>query len=180
MTAATLVDVRYRQERGWDDPGYPIGIWRAGAIVNGDASGGLRVVQVNLRTFTGLPIGNAWSLEHITAFDTEPTPKNLMLTVSGVEAAIDGTRHSWVVPMVLPNAEANTMLGPDGQGGLPLFLGVAISPLAAAAVLFTLANDDGENLSVTCEGYFWSPRSVLKAPGGFRRPVDGMFGVGRA
>lgn len=180
MTAAAFADVRYRQERGWDNPGYPIGVWRAQQIVNGDASGGIRVVQVNLKAFGGLPPGNAWSLERIAAFDTEPTPKNLMMTIAGVDAEIFGGRFSWVVPLVLPNAEANTMMGPDGQGGLPLFLGVASSAQASATVLFTLANDDGENLTVMCEGYFWSPRSVLVGSGGFRRPVDGMFGVGRA
>lgn len=145
--------------------------------MTGDATGGTMNVQVNLRSTTGLPIGNAWSLERISALDTELTPKTLLLFAANLQVQVSGMPFQWLVNLVRAQLTTSTILDASGQGGLPIFLGLAQNALSASAITFGLLNANTETLSITAKGYIWTPRSVLQAPGGYRRPVDGMFGA---
>jgi len=171
-----VVTAVQRPERGWDDPGYPIATWIAAGAVTGNATGGDRVIQVNLRTIGTQP-GLAFSLETLTILDTEGTAKNLSLLISNFEPSLVPSGISKVVlfPLVLAQHTTNVGYVPT-RPGLGLFMGVAVVVAVTTALSFRLLNADTEVLQVSCAGYTWGPRSVVQAPGGYRRPADGMFG----
>lgn len=177
MSVVSVVQAIRRQERGWDDPGYPIGIWQAEGVVNGDASGGTRAVQINFRSTSGLPRGLAYSLEQIMAWDTEGTAKTIEFQSVNLDPGFANRTWRYLLGIGAPNSATNTQLDVSDLRILKLFLGMAIDPTTAAGVSVIAANDDGEVISVIARGYIWEPRSVLQLPGGYRRPVDGMFGI---
>lgn len=178
MTIAAVIQAIRRQERGWDNPGYPTGIWEAAGTVAGNVSGGNRVIQINLRSTTGLPVGIAYSLEELMVRDGDGVAKVGDYQSTNFRIA-GGVVTQWrrfinlAVPasatIAIQNAESHTR---------PVFLGVVSSPSVAASITVSFANVDGETLALIARGYMWDPRSVLQLEGGYKRPTDGMFSAG--
>lgn len=175
MTIISVIDPRLRQERGWDDPGYPLGIWEAGGTVLGNASGGTRSVQIDLMKAVNAQRGLAWSLEALSVVDTDAVAKTIRLLISNMEAAVQGAANNWALPLISTNDASSVVLPLNATFALPIFLGKAIVDNVASGLLIRAANVNGEVISITARGYMWSPRAVLMGAGGYRRPVDGMF-----
>lgn len=177
MSIIVVVDAERRPERGWEDPGHPIATWLVAGRVTGNVSGGGMSVQVNLNSI-GTQRGLAYSLEHLMARDSRATAVNLKLLVSNLEPifiAVPVTRL-YGFPMIAIGGTSTEIVFEHKRAGLGLFMGIAATISSISALTFQLDNADGETLEITCAGYIWGPRSVVQLPGGYRRPLDGMFG----
>lgn len=173
MSLITVVVATQRQERGWDDPSLPIAVWQASGVAAGDGSGGIRALQVNLQTIE-TPAGLAYSLEQVSITDGDGNAKLVGVLIANL-GRLSGT---WVVgiPLVVTD-EANRAVI-DLQDTRPsLFLGLVNAQQATASLSFVLANVASPSMGLNCSGYIWGPRSVATFPGGYQRPVGGMFGI---
>ena len=177
MSIISSVTAIRRQERGWDDPGYPIAIWTVVGSVLGDASGGQKRIQVNLAS-PGTPVGLAYSIETIDVESSETDDLHILIEAVNFDAtqALGVSRH---IDLTSSAATGVTIATVGIAAGLqrPWFLGVAVDPTVSAAVTLQTQNGDGDTVLAALAGYLWDPRSVLQAPGGYRRPPDGMFGI---
>lgn len=178
MTIAAVIQAIRRPERGWDNPGYPTGIWEAAGSVTGDASGGNRVIQINLRSTSGLPVGIAYSLEELMVRDADGAASVGDYQTTNFRIA-GGVQTQWrrFISLTVPST-ATIALQNSESHIRPVFLGIAHANNVAASVTVSIINQDTEVLSAIARGYMWDPRSVLQAAGGYRRPVDGMFQAG--
>jgi len=175
MTIIAVADFTSRKERGWDHPGYPIGTWQAEGQVVGDASGGTRIVQMDLaKAFT--PPGLAFSLEWLTAADLAGIANVMRLAIIAFDADFASTRN-YVFPLTVASGVTSAFSVGTRDLPRPIFLGISASAIAAAVLSWSLANLNTEVLTVHAGGYFWNPRSVAQLPGGYLRPPDGMFGT---
>lgn len=176
MTLITVLDAERRQERGWDDPGYPIGIWTRGTVISHDASGGSAIAQVNLTT-PDVPEGLAYSLEAFK-YKTSAT-SNVDLMIQAVN--FDITEGLSIPRGYQMGSFSGTGSGDDamplGRLDIPWFLGVVVDRTITAALSIITANVTGKTSVFHVAGYVWGPRSVLQVAGGYRRPPDGMFGI---
>lgn len=173
MAIATTASIEYRPESGWEDPGYPIRVWRAGATVTGNATGGTRVVQINLKAANVQP-GNLFSLEYLSVENGAIGDDAVSLLTSGMEllSAIAAVRH-WSIPT--PLVDGTTDLAMSLVTMPKLFIGRAAGFTSAGTLAFSVSNADTERLEINAMGYMWGPRSVSQSRGGPRRPPDGMF-----
>lgn len=174
MTIITVFDAAVRPERGWEFPGYPQGVWTAGAVFSHDASGGQAVGQVNLAT-SGVPIGIAYSIEAFEFETSADTLVDLLLEPANWDTVASGLSLARAFQMVqMTEATALAIVAAD-KFDRPWFLGKVSDAAVASAISIVTANVTGKTSVFHIAGYFWTPRSVLQAPGGYRRPPDGMF-----
>lgn len=173
MTLITVIDASYRKERGWDFPGYPEGVWTAGTVISHDASGGSAIAQVNLAT-AGVPEGQAFSIETLSyqtndtgALDFLVRPTNFDIT-GGLTIArgyqLENQNQTEPLAVVEPEG-----LAPHW------FLGQIVDRSIASAISIQIRNTTGKVSIFHIGGYMWTPRSILQAEGGYRRPPDGLY-----
>lgn len=175
MTLITVFDAATRRERGWDFPGYPEGVWTSGGLFGHDASGGQATAQVNVAT-AGTPEGIAYSIE---AFEYETSANtNVDLLLEPVNFDITaGLSIARGYQMVDVSGAAALAVVSAGKFERPWFLGQIVDRSIASAVSIVTANVTGKTSVFHLSGYFWTPRSVLQAEGGYRRPPDGLFSI---
>lgn len=151
---------------GYDNPSLPIGAWEFDLGVTGDASGGVREVDIVFKE-SGAPLSAlAYSIEHLSLQDLDNTTQNVSLFTSGFVLL---KQLLLSVGTFSPGnfASSNQLIA----RGIPLFLG-QIQPVAGggAIVHIQINNDDLELFNVRAEGYTWSQRSIL-ARGGYQKPL---------
>jgi len=178
LTVISVFQAVQRPERGWDDPGYPLGVWIAAGNVTGNVSGGIRAVQINLAT-AGTPVGLAFSLEQLLVRDSETNNKVLDTFIANLEpvyVSAGGSRR-FSADLIQASGSIEVALRIADMRSLAYFLGIAASAASVASLTFQVANANNEVLTVNATGYIWGARSVIQRPGGYRRPPDGMFSV---
>lgn len=173
MSLITVFDAQVRRERGWDFPGYPEGVWTAGDIISHDASGGIAVAQVNVAT-AGVPEGIAYSIE---AFEYETSAGVTDLTLEPANFTMtNGLSIARGYQLADMNQVVDLRVVADGgKFGRPWFLGQVVDRTIASAISISVQNTTGKISIFHIAGYFWTPRSILQAPGGYRRPSDGLY-----
>lgn len=174
MTIIEVGDIEFQANSGYDDPSLPIRIWRSSVEVTGDASGGNRIVQINLKA-AGVPPGNVFSLEQLAAQDTDGDDLlDIRMSTAGFEVWAPFLQsRDWAIPMAL--ASLSTTLWVRMEHASPhLFIGRGADAGTAAALSFQKSNALAEEFEVHVSGYMWSPRSISTG-GGFRRPSDGQY-----
>jgi len=175
MSIITVFDAQRRQERGWDNPGYPIAIWKAGSVISHDASAGSATAQVNVAT-AGVPEGLAYSIE---AFEYETSATaNVDLILEPVNFDTSALSIGRGYQMVDMSGSGQLLaLVKDSRFNRPWFLGVVVDRSIAAAISIITKNVSGKTSVFSIAGYVWGPRAVVQSQGGYRRPPDGMFGI---
>lgn len=173
MSIIVIVQAQMRQERGWDRPELPIGIWEAAGSVIGNASGGTKVVQVNLRTLNQGPVGLAYSLEQLHATDGVEVTGVAEVLISGF--GVEGQSSSFSFALNIFATDGGVASVQKFSFETPLFMGVSVSPAASNGLSVILDNEDLIQLDVLMRGYVWGPRSVLQLPGGYQRPAGSIF-----
>lgn len=174
MTIIAVEPALQRQERGWDNASLPIAIWEASGSVTGDASGGNKVLQINLQTI-GTPQGLAYSLEQLMATDTEDNNQDLGLLVANF--AVIGVSWRYQIRLSFGSAASASAITLGTSDRPALFLGLIQQAATTASLSFLLPNVLNAVLSILCRGYIWGPRSVSTLEGGYQRPPAGMFGI---
>jgi len=179
MTVAGETGIAQRIWRGYDDPGLPVGMYRALTSVTGDMSGGNMLITFIYRNLGDSLTGRFYNIEQLEVNRTG-SPTNGFLQSENFET---------VGPTGLINFERRIRL--DASGGsfvnamnpgesvkLPLFLGSSQAvPALAAEVNIGFANTNLLVLVASIQGYIWESRSIM-AEGGLRRPQDSLYGGG--
>lgn len=173
MTVIATADIEFVGVNGWDDPSYPIAFWRVSEQVAGDVSGGVRTIQINLKA-ANVQVGNVFSLEQLSAVDTEVAADDLIMGTDGFQVFGEANVvPHWRIPLATVDAQTDVVFNIDHDPSK--FLGRGATAATAATLSFSLANDDAEILSIVAEGYMWSARSTSQGQGGYRRPIDGLY-----
>lgn len=177
MAVATTTRIQNRPFRAFEDPGLPQGLWVAATTLSGDASGGLANIQVLFQLSAEPLSGLYYNLEQWSFSDDGidsggPDIEVNVVNLDFVTPATPIAQWSWGsvrhIGAGKPGNSSNSM-------PRPLFLGTPNAPGNTAQVIFGTDNVNGSFYRCVAQGYIWGPRSVL-APGGLRRPVDGIYG----
>jgi len=177
MSVTATTTVRYREFPGYADPALPLGHWATSALAVGDASGGNRVVIMEFNPATAPRSPLMYSLELITVGDDDNNDLNGALRVINLDpipglGAIALTKR-WEAPLVAGISRGQ--LQPAAAAQLTrIFLGRQALAGVQSGIQYTTVNADLNIVTVTCEGYFWGPRSI-NAQGGPSRPLQGMY-----
>lgn len=173
MSVITVVIPEYRGEYGFDEPGLPTAVWQVSGVTTGDASGGTNTLQVNLKS-AGQPVGEFFSLEHISVRNETAGDNALLLDTSGMDQfGPDTETRRWSLPSLLAEI-ATTLVLPIQNANPRLFIGRAADTGTAGTLSVLSNNANTEDIRVSMMGYVWSPRSILTT-GGIRRPSSGIF-----
>lgn len=181
MTVSQDFPVTRRPFSPGTGPGLPIGYWAGHSGVLGDASGG--AIHNIFRFAQLLSPGSSliYSLDELRVSSTfnlvGATLVGLMEVLSMDFLPLNGGtggQFTWtqlIMPAIGAQRNGNAMtLGSFNQA---IFLGAAI-PSTSARLLFEIENNVGQTLSVKCGGYYWEA-GAINAPGGLRRPIDGLY-----
>lgn len=179
---SVIVTARIEQTRwaGFDEPGFPSGVYIASSIVFGDGSAGFIQNSFLFQLSAEALSARLYSLEQIQMHT------GLVGGQVGDLAIIRMGQLS--ANRVLPDRGYSFQLGATGSGSFaealdmntgvllrPLFLGAPNTRSNTAEVQFSILNGVGEALRTTIMGYIWEPRSLLE-PGGLQRPATSIFG----
>lgn len=178
MSIISIVRPKFRT---WSGQGgaYPLATWFLRGGVTGDASGGSRIVQIDFRAGTVPPNGLLWSLEELTAQDSQNTSK------SGFAASFNndvdpatgiGTIFGVIFLLEAVGPSTVARMAPDDQTFFRLghFLGRQNTPGVAAGIQVTLANVNGATITMGAGGYVWD-RIANSVRGGPLRPLEGQY-----
>lgn len=173
MTIITIAQVEYRADQGFNEPGLPTAIWRVSERAIGDVSGGLNILQINLKGQVE-PVGEFFSLEELNLENETIGGDAPILGLEGMEVWGPGLIiRRWAIPDVEVVGGSDHMV--ELRRAHPkLFIGRAAGNTTSGTISVTVVNTNTEDLVVAMAGYVWSPRSIL-TPGGIRRPMSGMF-----
>lgn len=179
MTVLLTSLVAVRPFRGYDDPGLPSGYWHFFLSALADASGGGLSVAARFQIAGSPNPSQLYSLE------------TLMINRSGGVGTVNLRFQQQNMDNV-PNMGSNgalfhiyTMQVTDQIFGseqaifdasrfLPFFMGQPIDNNLSSGFQIDDANNNVGDLAVRAGGYFWGPGSI-NAPGGPRRPIDGLY-----
>lgn len=168
-----------RAWRGYDDPGLPVGMYIAYGVVLGDASGGRQEVEIEFKRANAAVSGNHYNIEQMNVF--------VAGTVTTLDLKIQAINFERLQNFMIGERIWRYDLSSDGSAAvagsnqaisfpLPKFLGQgSIVPGEASTFTCSVNNVLSNLLSVAVQGYIWEPRSMM-APGGLRRPIDGLYG----
>lgn len=172
MTIIAVAEVQHLRYRGFDEPQFPTGIWRAQKTVTGDGSGGQASIQLDFSKASQAFNSQLYSLEQLM----------MSHSVAGqnAEMRLANFDQSEVVPVYTVVILANEGTIPAAisaeqvEAYRALWLGQANVADTAQSLTFSIDNGNGEVTSVLAYGYVWSARSI-NAPGGPQRPPQGLF-----
>jgi len=172
---STDAQVVYRTTRGYADPALPQSMWVGVGSVEGDASGGLRTVTLNLKAAAAALATEAFSLEQVSVVTLETADRSLEIT-SGNFDFVEGLPSDVIYSArsLLDAATTQAIMDPSTLG-LPVFLGRPKLANAAAFLNFEAVNVNLVALIVHAQGYRWDG-AAMAAPGGPQRPPNGVYG----
>ena len=176
MSVQTFESIRIRPWRGYEDPGLPIGMWVAQAVLPGDATGGFQQIQLQFQEADQPLSGLFYNLEQLEIQVNANTSVPCEFTI---------IRFDTMGNTALANREYMLeLVGTGGSGGSAsmrprdslkgIFLGRPNALTIASHLSIIIDNVDGRTLTGTAQGYFWGPEA-LQAAGGLRRPVDALI-----
>lgn len=175
MSIIGVGTVVYRPFPGYTAPGLPSGFWLGVGEVEGDLSGGDRILNFNLKTAGEGLATRVFTLEQLTITSLETTARNVEMQTGNMDF-INGLPADaiWVATGIL--AVGRTQAALDQQTlKLPAFLGNPRSTALAAFLSISIANANLIALLATAQGYTWDGRAILE-PGGPQRPLNGIYG----
>jgi len=170
VSVVTQLEARRRAFPGYDDPRYPLYIWAGQAVVAGDASGGTRSAGIILAPASGPKVSLLWSLEQISALDTDNNSKDCDIILSGLDELLGNQIYRVTVGAAVTTAAFTAV----SLTMLPLYMGGHADQGIAATLSLTLVNVDATVLVFQAQGYVWGSRS-RSIPGGPQRPPNGLF-----
>lgn len=177
MAITAVGAVIYRPFQGFGDPGLPDSYWVAVGEIEGDVSGGSRILQFEFKNATQGLTTEAFSLEQFSFFDAL------------------NTVHTWAAQTgnmdFIPGAPADAIWNVGGgtivgevsatidktQLALPAYLGAPREPDAAAFLEVRTDNANLSVLNVVAQGFHWSGAAFM-TQGGPRRPLGSIYGHG--
>jgi len=173
MSVTQVSDVTTQVWGGLADRRLPIGMWKAGDLGQGDASGGS--VQVQLRfNSAGAPFnGNLFSLEQIIVTTSRDTNEDISIRTVN----LGDFEVQWELRLVTiaVTGLSTSALEPVGAKNVSRqFLGSQRTRATDTVVLAEMVNVDTINLAFTGQGYIWGTRA-RSVQGGPRYPPDGLY-----
>jgi len=168
--------VVYRPFTSQGDPTLPDQMWVAGGSVEGDGSGGDRIVVLEFKG-AGVALATAaFSLEYVTVTSLAPTARTLEIVSSNMDFILGLPANNQYLGFAdLEDLSANQAIMAQDKLKLPAYLGIPRSTALAATLTFTTANENLISLVVHASGYRWGGAAFL-APGGPRRPANSIYG----
>lgn len=181
MTVSQDFPITRRPFRGDPRPGSPIGIWASHSGVLGDATGGFLRNIVRFQQILSPATSLLFSLDELvigTNFNTLGNTLAGLMEVLGMDLlpqnGSTGAQLTIYPFTLIPFGAQRIGNGLDINSiRLPLYLGQPIK-LASSRLLFEIANEVAQILSIKAGGYYWEAASI-NTPGGPRRPIDGLY-----
>jgi len=186
MSVAGTIRPLYRPYRGYDDPGLPDGIWWARGALQGDATGGTNILTVEFKAQAAevQALNRLFSLEETMAHTTG-TDQTIQMEFENWDAEnfdpltgqlVGGDLVAAIsLQGVSSGGSFAQNLGEETGPGGRRYLGAPLKNIGSTDILFQTVNGDGEQTHVFLQGYWWEIRAI-NAPGGPRRPADGLLG----
>lgn len=176
MTITKVVDIGYRPYGAYADPSLPAGIWIGGGVVTGDASGGDRQIRILFALATQLRVTHAFSLEQVTMDLTDNSAQGVEFRCSNLDKDVSDVtgRNLRFIMSTSGAAAGDSFMSLREMAGLPFFLGRQSGSNIETSMTLILPNSLNEEFSATCQGYYWSQRSI-SVPSGPRRPTGGLY-----
>lgn len=169
MTLSAAIRYNRLGWRGYENPAFPIGAWRALALAVGDASAGLVENSVVFRSAGEPASALVFSVEQIAIQTTDNGDTTLGIQTSGFDLLFQQGLQWQNIGTVAQVA--------GGSLRLPWFLGM-LDPVAGGGADLTVLSSNTLNAVYTANmmGYIWDQRSQ-QAPGGIQRPVTSPWGL---
>lgn len=176
MSAVGTNGVRVlRPFNGFTRPGLPAGSWVGVGSVVGDATGGVRRVRIPFNEAGVALDSRFYSIEQCSVFDARVTNSFVLILNQGFDdTPIGAILNAFTMRLraAAVQSAANT------RDGLPqLFIGQQASTGAPSEILADFPNVDVTTAIFSCQGYFWTPRSILAPDGGLKRPQEGLYAI---
>lgn len=174
MSVTADLEVSYYPFPGYADPSLPAGAWAGAQSVEGDLSGGSRIVDL-IFSPAGQPLSSRmYSLEQVSVSDERNNTQagTLQSLALGKAGALNFDALFMTVDMIAGVSFGSISAKDDAWRSW--WLGRSNRNSIAAGLRFTVSNSDGDIIIFAAQGYWWDARS-LQAPGGPRRPVGGLF-----
>jgi len=175
--------MRYYTRPFNQDPfiGSPGGLWVAVGEVTGDASGGKRQLNWNV---TGPNNVNAlyYSLEDLLCSD-DAAGVRASMTIRGLDPTpfpdLGSITRSYAIALVPITDQIGFSQSVPAIGSFNarpnLFMGrPATDPIVSNQLSFDIPNSNTDVWFVRVSGYWWW-QGAINAPGGFRKPPDGLY-----
>jgi len=170
MSIVTSIEARRRAYPGYDEPNFPLWSWAQAVFVVGDASGGNRTASIVFATGAGPKVSLLWSLEQISAFDTDNNSKNIDLMFEGFDHVVGTSLYR----LSLGDGVQMASIPLQNYPQFPLWLGGHANQGSPAQINLVAANINAEVLAFNAQGYVWGSRSA-SIPGGPQRPSRGLY-----
>lgn len=175
---AVLAEAKVFREpyQGWEEPQFPVGMWKGQASVIGDATGGLSVLSLIFQPATGQRTADLYSLDEYWVRNFENAGRNWVIDTTNFGILDLPASGAMGLFFVLESAGN----GVDEAASRPRdslkhwWLGRQVNPLVATSLR---ANSQNVNLitnTFSARGYIWSVRSAT-VPGGPQRPPQGYL-----
>lgn len=163
-------------------PGYPAGLWVAASSSEGDASGGQLVFQhIFASPSAGLGDQNFYNIEQINVSTDVNAGDDVDLQITDMDpvslAPFTDTNVSLFYNLPISAGQVNAGIQPLQGLTVPIWVGRFAGPPTATGLMnLHFANPTASNTArAKVQGYFWEAEA-MNAPGGIRRPVDGIYG----
>ena len=173
MSILASDNARLREFRGWQLPQLPIGYWAGQVSVVGDASGGVRQLEMSFNPSAAPRSSIFYSLEQVYITDTNNTTKVGVIESLSMDGVADLILN-WVMslPLTLSQTSAHTN-APDAGHLRGTWLGRQAGAAVNPRLRYTTSNINGSTLLMVVMGYSWSSRAIM-AEGGPVRPANGL------
>lgn len=178
MAVVEVTDATIMPFAGHPQPEYPIGIWKGGGTITGDASGGDATFQIFFSRGTQRFNNQLFSLELLNVASTAASAAAMLVRLVnfGIDPE-DGLlipTQQFAVRMIVTEG-GNSAIDPESVNAVKgLLLGRQTTPDSQMNINFIVDNGNGEITGVVAYGYVWGARSS-NAPGGPQRPLTGLF-----
>lgn len=155
-------------------PGWPIGTWRWDAVALGDASAGVRELDIVIQSaLSGQPLTtNLYNIEQLALFDGDNNAKNCRMSV--LTLGKHNVVQRWVLELLSATDVGAALSIEHAKAVRGLFWGGQSVAGVSAVVAIDVDNVDGQNFGGVAMGYIWEG-SVNNVPGGPVRPVPSLW-----
>lgn len=169
--------VVYRPWTGHPEDNLPDAFWIGIGSVEGDVSGGSRIVNIELKPAGNPLVTTIFSLEQLSVTSAELTAGEVRVQTVNMDFLLGQPADAIWSRMILLGATATQTSSIAGDHEMrPALLGQPRSAALAAFLQFSITNTNLISMDVVAQGYRWGGAALL-VPGGPRRPPGSIYGT---
>lgn len=181
MSVSESAEVLYRPFWGYSDPRYPEGLWTVRQGLLGDASGGDMGIYIFFAHGAASNLDSSmFNIEQVSLVASNNVDANVGFYTYGMDhligtiTSVGQARHLALEAVGLSIGFGSAISAESAASMKGVFLGRQWRVGHSAYFVVQTPNVSSSLLTLTAQGYWWGPRSIL-ADGGPQRPPTGLF-----